>query len=135
MALSKSIGKTDLDKKFQKVAQAPEGFVLFKAIHDFIEHIETIPAFVDELTHNTKINRELNIPTKYGYLRQIYQAVEDAHTKTTNDLGHTRYMNIRDIVLIEKQEFSENNTFWKKRVLFRKLAGEMHARLTVEIAA
>jgi hypothetical protein len=131
MALSKKAVKTDLEKKFQKVVQAPEGFVLFKAIHDFIEQIELSPASVEELTHNTKINRELNMPTKYAYLRQIYQALEDVRIKTDRDLGHTRYMNVRDITLIQSEEFSESNTFWKKRVAFRKLAGEVYDRLKV----
>jgi len=135
MKLQEKAVKMGLDKKFQKVAQAPEGFVLYKAIHDFIEHIELDPGLVETLTHSTKLNRELNMPTKYGNLRQIYQALEDANTKTDQDLGHTRYMNVRDLNLIQRQEFSESNTFWKKRVLFRKLAGEVYARLTVEVVA
>jgi hypothetical protein len=132
--VKKSI-KAGLDKKFQKVMQAPEGFVLFEAIHDFIEQIELNPAFVVELTHSTKANRELNIPTKYGYIRQIYQALEDARTKTTQDIGHTRYMNVRDINLIQNQAFSDNNAFWKKRLVFKKIAGEMYERLTVGTVA
>ena len=128
MKLPKKI-KLDLDKKFQKVLRAPEGFGLFEAIHDFIEHIELNPVFSDDLSYRKKINRELNIPTKYGYLRQIYQGLEDADIKTDKDLGHARYMNVRDLNRIQNQEFSDSNFFWRKRELFRKLAGEIYERL------
>ena len=124
--------RSALDKKFQKVLQAPEGFGLFEAIHDFIEHIELNPAFSNSLSYRTKINRDLNIPTKYGYLRQIYQGLEDADIKTNKDLGHARYMNIRDLNRIQSQEFSESNFFWRKRALFRKLAGEVYERLKAD---
>lgn len=124
--------KLDLDKKFQKVLQAPEDFGLFEAIHDFIEHIELNPAFSSGLSERTKINRELNISTKYGYLRQVYQGLEDAEIKTTKDLGHARYMNIRDLNRIKNQEFSDTNFFWKKRAVFRKLAGEVYERLKTD---
>ena len=124
--------KLDLDKRFQKVLQAPEGFGLFEAIHGFIEYIELNPAFSDNLTYRTKISRELNIPTKYGYLRQIYQGLEDTSVKTNKDLGHARYMNVRDLSRIRNQEFSESNFFWRKRALFRKLAGEIYERLNVD---
>jgi len=118
--------KLDLDKKFQKVLHAPEGFGLFEAIHDFIEYIELHPAFSNGLSYRTEINRELNIPAKYGYLRQIYQGLEDADAKTNEDLGHARNTNVRDLNRIQNREFSENNFFWKKRALFRKLAGEVY---------
>ena len=131
MALLKKT-KLDLDKKFQKVLLAPEGFSFFEAIHDFIEHIELNPAFSSGLSYRTKINRDLNIPTKYGYLRQIYQGLEDAGAKTNKDLGHARYMNVRDLGRIQNQEFSESNFFWRKRAVFRKLAGEVYERLKAE---
>jgi hypothetical protein len=128
MKLSKSV-KQDLDKKFQKVVEAPEGFGFFEAIHDFIKEIEREPAFADGLSYKTKINRDLNIPTKYGYLRQIYQGLEDASAKTSRDLGHARFTNVRDLNRIKNQDLSDNNFFWKKRALFRKLAGEIYERL------
>ena len=125
--------KLGLDKKFQKVLQAPEGFGLFEAIHDFIEHIELNPAFSEGLSYRaSKINRELNIPTKYGYLLQIYQGLEDSNAKTNKDLGHARYMNVRDLGRIKNQEFSESNFFWKKRAIFRKLTGEVYERLKTD---
>jgi hypothetical protein len=127
--------KSDLDKKFKKIQQTPAGFDFFEAIHDFIGHIEANKVFADGLSYRTKINRELNIPTKYGYLRQIYQALEDAGRKTNRDIGHARYMNVRDLGRIQNQEFSESNFFWRKRELFRKLVGEVYERLTAEAVA
>jgi hypothetical protein len=129
--LSKTI-KQDLAEKFRKVVDAPEGFGLFEAIHDFIEEIELQPAFSADLSYRTKINRDLNIPTKYGYLRQIYQGLEDAHAKAGRDLGHARFTNVRDLNRIKNQDLSDNNFFWKKRALFRKLAGEVYERLNAE---
>ncbi len=134
MALLKKT-KLDLDKKFQKVQQTPASFGFFEAIHDFIEHIELNPAFASDLSYRSKMSREMNIPTKYGYLKQIYQGLEDASAKTNRDLGHARYMNVRDLTRIQNQEFSESNFFWRKRELFRKLVGEVYERLTAEVAA
>lgn len=131
MALPKK-KKLDLDKKFKKVLDTPDGFGFFEAIHDFIEYIELNPSFAEDLTFRTKINRELNIPTKYGYLRQIYQGLEDANPKNKKDLGHSRYMNVKDLGKIQNQEFSESNFFWRKRQLFRKLAGEVYERLNAD---
>ena len=131
MALLKN-NKAGLEKKFQKVQQAPEGFGLFEAVHDFIEYIESHPTFADSLSYKTKINRELNIPTKYGYLMQVYQGLEDFNAKANEDLGHARYMNVRDLNRIKSQELSESNFFWRKRAVFRKLAGEVYERLSTE---
>ena len=121
-----------LEKKFQKVLQAPEGYSLFEAIHGFVEYIELNPAFAENLTYRTKASRELNIPAKYSYLRQVYQGLEDTGVKTDKDLGHARYMNVRDLNRIQNQEFSESNFFWRKRALFRKLAGEVYERLSAD---
>jgi len=126
--------KSDLDKKLQRVLQVPEGFALYEAIHDFIEFIEATPAFLNGISYRTANGRELNIPTKYGYLRQIYQGLEDVKVKTNEDLGHVRYTNVRDLTLIRNQEFSENNFFWKKRALFRKLATEVYEGLKADWA-
>ncbi|MEK9168243.1 MAG: hypothetical protein AAB698_00370, partial [Patescibacteria group bacterium] len=70
--------------------------------------------------------RELNIPNKYGYLKQIYQGLEDADIKSSADLGHTRYMVIQELNRIRNKDVSESNSFWKKRELFRKLTGEIY---------
>ncbi len=124
--------KDGLEKKFKKVLQAPEGFGLFEAIHDFIEHIELNPSFSNDLSYRTKLNRELNIPAKYDYLRQVYQGLEDARAKTTQDLGHARYMNVLDLNRIQNNELSESNFFWRKRALFRKITGEIYVRLKAD---
>jgi hypothetical protein len=134
MKLAKK-AKSDLDKKFQKVVEAPMNFALFTAIHDFIEHIETTPALLKNISYSNKINREANVPAKYGYLRQIYQGVEDTNTKTNDDLGHARYMVVRDLGYIKKAELSESNFFWKKRELFKKLTGEVYEVLKMEPVA
>ena len=130
---SSSKTKADLDKKFQKVRETPASFAFFKAIHDFIEYIESTPSFAKNLTYRDKISRELNIPAKYGYLHQIYQGLEDAGAKTNKDLGHARYMVVRDLSRIEENEVSESNFFWKKREVFRKLAGEVYERLSADV--
>lgn len=121
--------KSDLDEKFQKVLKTPASFAFFVAIHDFIEHIELNSSLSDSLSSRTKHNRELKIPNKYGYLKQIYQGMEDANIKSNIDLGHARYMIIQDLNKIRNKNFSESNSFWKKRDLFRKLTGEIYERL------
>ena len=122
--------KSDLDKKFQKVLKTPASFDFFTAIHDFIEYIELNPSLSSKLSSRVKSNRELNIPNKYGYLKQIYQGLEDADIKSSADLGHTRYMVIQELNRIRNKDVSESNSFWKKRELFRKLTGEIYEILS-----
>ena len=121
--------KTDLDKKFKKVMDTPAGFIFFQAIHDFVGYIETNPTLVEGLSQRIKLNKELGIPNKYSSLKQIYQGVEDVATPTTKDIGHTRYMVVRDLSRIQNKEMSESNFFWKKREFFRKLTSEVYERL------
>ncbi len=121
--------KIGLDKKFQKVLKTPASFDFFVAIHDFIEYIESHSSLLNNLSSRTKINRELNIPPKYGYLKQIYQGLEDAGSKSDVDLGHTRYAVILELNKIKNKDVSESNSFWKKRELIRRLAGEIYNRL------
>jgi hypothetical protein len=129
--LTKATAKTkaDLDKKFQKVMKTPPGFVFFEAIHDFVDYIEMNPTLVDGLSQRIKVNKELGIPNKYSSLKQIYQGVADVNSPTTKDIGHTRYMVVRDLSRIQNKEISESNFFWKKRELFRKLTSEVYERL------
>ena len=122
--------KSDLDKKFQKVLKTPAGFDFFVAIHDFIEHIESNLPLSDSLSCRIKPNRELNIPNKYNYLKQIYQGLEDANSKSDVDLGHARYMALVELNKIRNKDVSGTNSFWKKRELFRKLTGEIYERLS-----
>jgi len=121
--------KSDLEKKFQRVLKTPASFDFFVAIHDFIEHIEVNSSLSDGLSSRIKSNRELKIPDKYSYLKQIYQGLEDADIKSTTDLGHARYVVIRELNRIRNKDFSDTNSFWKKRELFRKLTGEIYERL------
>lgn len=127
----KSIEKTKsgLSKKFQKILETPAGFEFFMAIHDFIEYVELSPTLVGGVSSRTKINRELDIPGSYGYLRQIYQGLEDINTKSNADLGHARYGVINELNRIQNKDVSESVSLWKKRELFRKLAGEVYERL------
>lgn len=126
--------KNGLDKKFQKVLKTPASFDFFVAIHDFIEHIEVNSFLSDNLSPRIKSNRDLKIPHKYGYLKQIYQGLEDADRKSNTDLGHARYMVIRELNRIRNNDFSDSNSFWKKRELSRKLIGEIYERLNSEQA-
>lgn len=129
----KPLQKT-LDKKFQKVLKTPAGFDFFVAIHDFIEHIESNRSLSDVLSSHTKANQELNIPTKYGYLKQIYRGVEDIETKSDSDLGHARYAVMRDLNRIQSNDLSDSNSFWKKRELSRKLTNEVYVALTSHLS-
>lgn len=126
--------KLDLDKKFQKVISTPASFAFFVAIHDFIEYIETNSGLADGFSRRTKTNLELNLPAKYAHLKQIYQGLEDAGARSDSDLGHERYMVIRDLDRIQNKDVSESNTFWKKRELFRKLAGEVYEKVHAHLS-
>jgi hypothetical protein len=119
-----------LDKKFQKVEQTPAGFALYVAIHDFIEFVEADKALSREISHRNKINKELDIPAKYAFLKQVYQGLEDIGSDTAGDLGHDRYSAIRDLSRIKNNDLSENNAFWKKREVYRKLTGVVYKRLS-----
>lgn len=126
--------KRTLDKKFQKVLQTPENFSFYVAIHDFVDCIEKSSTLSSRLKHRTAINKDLKLPGKYGHLKQIYQGIKDSIDETTQDLGHDRYMTICDLRRIKNNEFSESNTFWKKRETFRRLATEVHERLTINLS-
>ncbi len=132
----KSIKKTKsgLSKKFQKILETPASFDFFMAIHDFIEYIELSPALAVGVSSRIKINREMDIPSTYGYLRQIYQGLEDINTKSTADLGHARYGVIKELNRIQNKDVSESVSLWKKRELFRKLAGEVYTRLDAHLS-
>jgi len=123
--------KSGLGKKFEKVLKTPAGFDLFVAIHDFIKYIELNPRLLSNLSPRIKSNRELNIPNKYNYLKQIYQGLEDVNIKSNIDLGHARYAVLLELNRIRNKDVSESNSFWKKRELSRKLTGEIYERLKV----
>jgi len=127
--------RDDLDKKFQKVLKTPASFDFFVAIHDFVKHIESNSFFVESLSNRIKANRDLKIPTKYICLKQIYQGLEDSLVRTNVDLGHTRFMILGDLKKIRSNNFSEANSFWKKRELFRKMTSEIYERLNLDNTA
>ncbi len=117
-----------LDRKFEKIKNASADFRLFVLIHDFIKYIEATPAF--NVFLKEKSARAKEIPVKYPALRQIYQGIEDIDLSTNVDLGHDRYVAIRELSLIRKNELSENNSFWKRREAFKKITGEVHRILS-----
>lgn len=121
--------KLDLDKKFQRVLATPASFDFFVAIHDFIGHIELNSFLSKGLSDRIRANRELDIVNKYGYLKKIYQGLEDINIKSNIDLGHARYMVIRELSQIQNKEVSESNSFWRKRELSRKLTSTIYERL------
>jgi len=121
--------KIDLDKKFRKVIKTPASFAFFMAIHDFVKYIELSSVLSKSLSYNIKTNRDLGIPVKYGYLKQIYQGIEDANTNSDDDLGHERHAIVRDLNLIQKEETFDRNMFWKKRETFRRLTVQIFERL------
>lgn len=127
--------KAALDKKFQKVAETAPSFDLFIAIHDFIKHIELNAEFTEALSARIKANKELNIADKYGYLKQIYQGLEDMNTKSNADLGHARYAVIRELTQIKNNGQSESNSFWKKRESSRKLTAIVYKRVEEHLNA
>jgi len=119
-----------LDKKFQKVLKTPDGFEFFVAIHDFVKHIELNSLLLGGLSDRVKTNRELGIADKYGYLKKIYQGMEDIKTESDTDLGHARYAVMLELNKIQNKDTSESNSFWKKRELSRKLAATIYERLS-----
>lgn len=121
--------KNDLNKKFEKVQKTPASFDFFVAIHDFIEFIESNSALRNNLSKATSPNKEMKIPTKYSYLKQIYQGLEDVNGSTNADLGHVRYMVMVDLKKIRENNLSDTNSFWNKRELIRKFSGEIYERL------
>ena len=126
--------KFDLNKKFRKVLRTPASFAFFMAIHDFIEYIELDSALSDSLSYRIKINRDTDIPAKYGYLKQIYRGIKDTNVRSDDDLGHERHMIMCDLNRIQNKETFERNLFWKKREVFRKLTVEVYERLSVHLS-
>jgi len=59
----------------------------------------------------------------------VYQAFEDMKAQSTDDLGHARYSVIRELNRIKDKDFSDTNSFWKRRELSKKLAREIYSRL------
>ncbi len=121
--------KSVLDKKLKSVRETPAGFTFFVSLHDFVQYIESTPSFSVFFSGTKRGSRAAQIPPKYEVLKQVYQGIEDIDIRTTDDLGHDRYVAIRELGLIRGKDLSENNSFWKRRELLRKVAGEIHQTL------
>jgi len=126
---SQAAVKSALDKKHQKISETAAGFTFFVSLHDFVEYIEATPTFASFFAGTKRGSRAAEMSPKYFVLKQVYQGIEDIDLNTTDDLGHDRYVAIRELGLIRKKDLSENNSFWKRRELLRKVAGEVHATL------
>lgn len=133
-ALSTEKIKSGLDQKFRKVRESPEGFTFFVSLHHFVEFIESTPSFSLFFNAAEKGNRVAEISPKYSVLKQVYQGIKDIDIRTTDDLGHDRYVAIRELSLIRKADCSENNTFWRRRASLRKLAGDIHKTLNTYLS-
>jgi hypothetical protein len=118
-----------LAKKGKKVRETPDGFKFYASLHDFIEYIEATSSFEVFFQGKKKGSRARDLAPKYFVLKQVYQGIEDIDLRTTDDLGHDRYVAIRELGLIRSKDISENNSFWKRREQLRKVAGEVHKTL------
>jgi hypothetical protein len=121
--------KSTLDQKLKKVRETPAGFPFFVSLHDFVEYIESTPSFAVFFKGTKRGSRASEISVKYALMKQIYQGIEDIDIRTKEDLGHDRYVAIRELRLIRDEEVSENNAFWKHREFLRKMAGDIHKTL------
>ena len=121
--------KSDLKRKFEGVTKTAPSWALFVAIHDFIEHIESDATLVKALSDRIKANKELDVATKFSYLKQIHQGLEDLEIKTNADLGHARYSVVRELSHIKGNDVSESNSFWKRREFSKRLASVIYERL------
>lgn len=129
METSSTKVRSVLGKKVKKVREAPADFKFYVSLHDFIEYIEATPSFEVFFKGRAKGSRARDLAPKYFVLKQVYQGIEDIDLRTTDDLGHDRYVAIRELGLIRSKILSENNSFWKRREQLRKVAGEVHKTL------
>jgi hypothetical protein len=128
MAPAKKI-QSVLDQKLKKVRETPASFPFFVSLHDFVQYIESTPSFAVFFSGAKRGSRAAELSPKYFVMKQVYQGIEDIDVQTTNDLGHDRYVAIRELSSIRNKDLSENNSFWKRRELLRKVAGETHQML------
>jgi hypothetical protein len=126
--------KSALDRKLKEIRETPASFTFFISLHDFVEYIESTPSFAVFFNGTKKGSRAKEISLRYAILKQVYQGIEDLDVQTTADLGHDRNVAIRDLTLIRANNVSENNSFWKRRELLRKIAAETHATLDSYLA-
>jgi hypothetical protein len=126
--------KSALDRKLEEIRETPASFTFFVSLHDFVEYIESTASFAVFFSGTKKGSRAKEISLRYAILKQVYQGIEDLDVNTNADLGHDRNVAIRDLALIRSNNVSENNSFWKRRELLRKIATETHATLNSYLA-
>ena len=128
MVSSKRI-KSVLDQKLKKVRETPASFTFFVSLHDFVQYIESTPSFSVFFSCAKKGGRASELSARYSIMRQVYRGIEDIDVRTEDDLGHDRYVAIRELNSIRNKDVSETNSFWKHREILRKLASEIHGIL------
>lgn len=121
--------RSALDRKLKKVHETPASFGFFVSLHNFVEYIESTPTFAVFFSGTKRGSRASELSPKYFVMKQVYQGIEDIDVRTASDLGHDRYVAIRELGLIRNKDISENNSFWKRRELLRKVAGQVHETL------
>ena len=123
-----------LDRKFEEVRGAPAGFAFFVSLHDFVAYIESEPKF-SVFFRGAKRSRARELSAKYVLMKQVYQGIEDIAIRTERDLGHDRFVTIRDLGLIRDDRAEENNNLWRQREVLRKLADAVHKTLRAHLSA
>jgi hypothetical protein len=99
-----------------------------------VQYIESTPTFAVFFSSAKKGSRAKELSSKYFVMQQVYQGIEDINVHTTSDLGHDRYVAIHELSSIKRGDLSENNSFWKRRELLRKVAVETHATLSLYLS-
>ncbi len=131
---SRAATRLALDQKIAEVRGTPAGFAFFVSLHDFVAYIESAPHFSVFFQGDRKGSRTKELSAKYALMKQIHQGIEDLAVRTEKDLGHDRYVAIRDLTLIRNDRAADNNAFWKQREVLRKLAVEIHKTLSAYLA-
>jgi len=121
--------KLGLEKRLKEVHDTPAGFGFFVSLHDFVEYIESAPSFAPFFSGKKKGSQASKLSLRYSVMKQVYQGIEDIGGHGAKDLGHDRYVAIHELTSIKNKDVSENNSFWKRRELLRKVAGETYETL------
>ncbi len=126
--------KSTLDRKSKEINETPESFAFFVLLHDFVKYVESTSLLDVFFGKVKKGSRASEISPKYLILKQVYQGIEDLDLHSKDDLGHDRYVAIRELSLIRDKNFSGTNSFWKRREILRKLTGEINLTLQTYLA-
>ncbi len=123
-----------LNNRFKEVNDTPAGFAFFVSLHDFVGYIESAPSFADFFAGAEKGGRTEEFLPKYSVMKQVYQGIEDINAPQDGDIGHDRYTAVRELNAIKKNDVSDSNGLWKRRETLRKLAGDVHAKLSAHLS-